>query len=294
LLVLLTLAVGPRRLGAALETASPSWLAVLLAGSLVWLMLGALNVWLLLRRLAPVTFRAYLPVYLKSWLLAQLLPTQLGDASQVLLLRTAGVPVGSSGAAYLLDKALSLAWLGLVAACGIALYTPYRATIWLLSLVAIGALGLAGVAILGRATTRSSSWLHRGRVFVASTIEQILIFRKFPWSVVRNLGLTVVKWALTTGLYLSAFRAVGAPIGIAPAATIPFMSSLVGYVPVTVAGAGTMELTAVLLFRSLGIDGASVLSVFLLVRCAVVVVALVLLLGFQSRALAGERDESSH
>jgi uncharacterized membrane protein YbhN (UPF0104 family) len=256
------------------------------AGSLVWLMLGALNVWLLLRRLAPVTFKTYLPVYLKSWLLSLLLPSQLGDASQVLLLRSSGVSIGRSGAAYLLDKVLSLAWLGLVAACGITLYTRYRPTIWLVSLAAIGALGLAGAAVLGRATTRSGGWLHRGRMFVATTIEQMLIFRKFPWSVARNLGLTVVKWALTTGLYLSAFRAVGAPISITPAATIPFMSSLVGYVPVTVAGAGTMELTAVLLFAPLGIDGASVLSAFLLVRCGIVIVAVVLLLGLQSRALS--------
>ncbi len=82
--------------------------------------------------------------------------------------------------------------------------------------------------------------------------------------------------------YWCAFRAFGAEIGVLAAGTIPFMSSLVGYIPVTVGGAGTIEWTAVALFAKVGVEGASVVSVYLLARAAVVAAGMSLL------ALAGK------
>jgi uncharacterized protein (TIRG00374 family) len=78
-------------------------------------------------------------------------------------------------------------------------------------------------------------------------------------------------------LYLAAFHAFGSPINFEAAATIPVMSSLVGHIPVTVGGAGTMEWTAVLLFKQVGVDNSSVFSVYLLLRSVLIVTALLIL-----------------
>ena len=270
LLVLLVSVVGPRVLVETFRRASFAWVLGVIALSLIWLALGALNVWLLLRRLAPVPLRTLLRVYVTSWATSLLLPGQLGDATLVLLLRPHGVPAASSSAAYLLDKMISLTWLVLVAAYGVGLYAPYIHGAW-----------------LPAALVRGGGWAARAKVWVDALFEQLLAFRRYPWTVARNLALTILKWILMTLLYLGAFDAFGARIGLEAAATIPAMSSLVGYVPVTVGGAGTMEWTAVVLFKQVGIEAAAVLSVYLLLRGVLILGALLLLVTFRS----GRRSE---
>ena len=289
LLALLAAAIGWRELEAVLLVASPRWLALLAVVSLLWLVLGACNVWLLLRKLEPVRFVAFLQVYLESWLLSLVLPGQLGDASQVLLLRRTGVPARKSGAAYLVDKLVSVLWLGAVSTVGVALYTPYRAALWLLSLSAVCVLALVLVRLVGRAQGPTQGWTWRVRKLWDSTLDQIHIFRHHPGSIALNLGLTMIKWALSTVLYIAAFRAVRTAIGLGPAATIPFISSLVGYIPVTVAGAGTMEMTAMALFGRLGVPSASVLAAYLLLRAAIILVALLGWAALRSPVLARGR-----
>ncbi len=288
LLVLLVSVVGPRVLVETFRRASFAWVLGVIALSLIWLALGALNVWLLLRRLAPVPLRTLLRVYVTSWATSLLLPGQLGDATLVLLLRPHGVPAASSSAAYLLDKMISLTWLVLVAAYGVGLYAPYIHGAWLpAALVAVILVAAASAAILRRSSVRGGGWAARAKGWVDALFEQLLAFRRYPWTVARNLALTILKWILMTLLYLGAFHAFGARIGLEAAATIPAMSSLVGYVPVTVGGAGTMEWTAVVLFKQVGIEAAAVLSVYLLLRGVLILGALLLLVTFRS----GRRSE---
>lgn len=282
LLVILVFVSGPRELGAVLWRSSPGWVAVLIGGTLVWLLLGALNVWLLLRRLTSIELHVFVRAYLRSWVLSLLVPGQLGDSTQVLLLRRAGVPIAASGAAYILDKAISLAWLGSVATCGIAFYTRLDILTWLLSVAGMALAVVVGIGLLRQVPPQRKSWLRRAEAAVDSMVRQLFLFRSHPWDLAQNFGVTVAKWALATGLYLAAFRAVDTSIGIKAAATIPFMVSLVAYVPVTVAGAGTMELTAVVLFTQLGIESTRVLSAYLLVRGAILL-ALALLLACESQ-----------
>jgi uncharacterized membrane protein YbhN (UPF0104 family) len=250
-------------------------LGIVFLGSILWLVLGACNVWLLLRRLEAVPFARFLRAYLESWLLSLLFPGQLGDASQMILLRQVGVPVHKSGAAYVLDKAVSFVWLGAVSVVGIALYSRFPAETWVLSIVIGGFLVVVAAWIVTRGLARTKGWASRLSSVWFSIVRQILGFRNNQRSVVLNFGMTVLKWAVNTALYVVAFRAISIPIGIGPAATLPFVSSLVGYVPVTVAGAGTMELTAIVLFGRQGIAAASVLSVYLLMRMSMVLGAVV-------------------
>jgi len=278
LLGILVLAAGPARLVDTLGRASPAWIAAIALLACTWLLLGALNVWLLLRRLVPVRPGLFARAYVASWAASLVIPGQLGDATQVVLLRRAGVPATSSAAAYVLDKVVSLTWLMLVAAYGIGRYTRYRPAVWLLGAVVIG--GSAGITLMLLLRVRSGTppWLQRGLSTAGRTLSQVAQFRAHPALVGTNFTLTVVKWLFTTALYLAAFRAVGVPVGFEAAATIPVMSSLVGYLPLTVAGIGSMELTGVVLFGTLGVAPASVLSAYLLLRAVLVVGAALLLI----------------
>jgi uncharacterized protein (TIRG00374 family) len=288
LLLVLVTAIGPRALLATLRGAAPAWILPIVGLSIAWLLLGALNVWLLLRVLSPVSHRIFVRAYVTSWAVSLLLPGQLGDATQVLLLRQHGVPVASSGAAYLLDKAISLIWLSAVAACGLALYTRFSPGLWLLVLLALVSAAAGAAVLASRMRLEPGTRLGRLKAVFMSSIEQLVAFRGRPGSLLRNLALTIGKWGLTVLLYLSAFLAFGARPDLAAVATIPIVSSLVGYLPITVAGAGTMELTGVLLFREVGVQAATVLSVYLLLRSVLLLVALALVL--TSKAQGGAQE----
>ncbi len=283
LLCTLIFAVGPRELLLTFRGLRPGW-AVAMAGVLVaWLSLGMMNVWLLLRCLSPVPLGVFSNAYATSWATALILPGQLGDATQMLFLRARGVAAEKSGAAYVVDKAVSLAWLLSVAAYGVGVYAPSLLSLWwlpptilLLAGVGITALCLIPSGLEGR-TPRLKS-------VVTGLVAQLRSLRRYPGAVGLNVVLTMVKWVLMAFSYKTAFRAFGVTISTQAAATIPVMSSLVGYVPVTVGGAGTVEWTAVFLFALEGVAQGAVLGVYLLMRTTLVLIAGLSLLATRSVA----------
>ncbi len=274
LLATLVLTVGVGELADAFGRIAIGW-AMLAAGlTLLWLFLAGLNVWLLLRRRSPLPLATFLPVYLACWAASLVLPGQLGDVTLVVLLRRHGVPASSSGAAYLVDKTIGFSWLLLVAGYGVGLYAPFISGWWLLALPA-GGLGatVLGVGILRRLPERFGPQVARAQQFADRLLAQLWTFRGDPGPLAVNASLTLVRWGLQTLMYGCAFRAFGFELGFEAAATIPTMSSLVGYLPVTIGGAGTMEWTAVALFRQLGATAATVTGVYLFFRALLLLIA---------------------
>lgn len=271
LLAILAWAAGPARVAEVLARVSPAWLAAIALLASTWLLLGAFNVWLLLRSLVPVRPALFARAYVASWAASLVIPGQLGDVTQVVLLHRAGVPSTCSAAAYLVDKLISLTWLVLVAAYGIGRYTPYHPAVWLLSALVVAGSAAAGLCLLLRLRPDGAGWFYRARSTASLALSQMGRFRASPLLLGTNLVLTMIKWLLTAALYIAAFRAVGVSIGFEAAATIPVMSSLVGYLPLTIAGIGSIELTGVVLFGTLGISPAGVLSAYLLLRILLLV-----------------------
>ena len=138
-----------------------------------------------------------------------------------------------------------------------------------------------GHRVLAKVELSEESVLGRVGRFAEALTLRVHSFRAHPGTLAANVALTGVKWLVMALLYLWAFRAFGTTVGLVPAATIPVISSLVGYLPVTVGGIGTMEWTAVALFGGLGIAGPAVLMVYLFLRAVLLVAALLLLVGIR-------------
>jgi uncharacterized protein (TIRG00374 family) len=105
---------------------------------------------------------------------------------------------------------------------------------------------------------------------------QLAVFVREPGLLSVNAGITVMKWGLVSLSYYCAFRAFGVDVPVTAAATIPTISSLVGYVPVSVAGLGTMELTGMALFGRLGVPEPVVLAVYVFLRAVLILLAAVI------------------
>jgi len=293
LLAVLIRVAGPSQLAATFSQIDLGRAVEAVALSVLWLLLGACNVWILLRLVAPVPLSTFVPIYGTSWAASYLLPGQLGDATQVLLLRHHDVPVSRSGAVYLLDKAISLTWLFVVAAYGIGLYIPGIRG-WWLALLPLGALivSVGCVAILLRMRAREGGLLARLQGLVTSTLAELQgMMRHHGGALALNGTLTVVKWLINASYYWVTFRAFGFEVSFEAAATLPVMSSLVGYLPITVGGAGTTEWTATFLFARVGATAATVVSAYLFLRVLHLSIAL-LLTALPQRAAAGASGRS--
>ena len=291
-MVVLVGVVGVDEVIAAAGRARPGWALMVMTLAGLWLCLGAVNVWILLRVLAPVPLRAFLGVYVTSWAASLLIPGQLGDVTQVVLLRRYGVDPSRSGAAYVLDKIVSLGWLLAVGAVGMTLLLPGARSWWLLAPpVLIVATGSAGFALVRRAPGPGA--LGKARAFLLQLSQQVRAFGAHPRILAANIALTGLKWILMAAIYLWAFRAFGSSITLVAAATIPVVASLAGYLPVTIGGAGVMEWTAVALFRGLGIEESTVVVAYLFVRAVLIGWALVLLLVVRERMLPEAKPSES-
>jgi len=266
LLTTLLVTIGPGVLIETLGGASGPRLAAVAALLWVWLIVGALNVWLLLRSLTAISFRRFLREYLVAWAASLLIPGQLGDATQVLLLRRQGISIATSGAAYLLDKLVSVSWMALVASAALAVLLPEHRWIAWSSAAAV----VAGVACSGRIARGLAGSPMGGRLSAlggsAGLMDELRTLARHRRLLLANSALTVGKWLVMAWIYRMTFASLGVELEWSRAATIPVLASLVAYLPVSIGGAGTMEWTAVALFGRLGIGATTVTAAYLLIR----------------------------
>jgi uncharacterized protein (TIRG00374 family) len=78
--------------------------------------------------------------------------------------------------------------------------------------------------------------------------------------------LTMIKWVAVSVTYYLAFYSFGVNVTWPEIGIIPIISTLIGYIPISVGGIGTVELCAVYLFSSISIDRVYVIDVYIFLR----------------------------
>jgi len=240
-------------------------------GLLAWLclvllfFLGGFNVWLLLNSIHAISFFDFLKVYTNSWVASLIVPGQAGDASIILFLKKRGIPLKITGPVYMLDKVITLAFFLTVSCYGSHLLIPdLKLSMFVLFLPPIG------FAAFGLILWRLPSKYKLVAKTKARLEELWWVIRDFfykKWYIIAiNVLLTVIKWMVTSLGFYFAFAAFGFQVDIYVVTVIPILSSLVGYIPVSIAGLGTVEVTAAYLFSLVDIQQSIVLNSYLLLR----------------------------
>lgn len=266
LISLLLYMAGPSQMGATLRNADLAWLSATVIILLIFDLIGGFNVWILLSRLARIRLIQFLRVYFIAWATGLITPGKIGDASQVLFLKSQGISLDRSSASYIIDKVISLGILFLVASIGIANYLP-EIKFWVIFTVpfTLAILVVTIIPLVLRFPDKPAI-LRRIRNLTRNSLNQIFSYKHHSGTILLNVVLTIIKWVILTLCYYCAFRSFSIALPLKAAAFIPIVSTLVGYIPVTAGGVGTVELTAVFLFGLEGIPKASVLSSYLLLR----------------------------
>jgi uncharacterized membrane protein YbhN (UPF0104 family) len=240
-------------------------------GILTWIclitlfLLGGFNLWLLLNSIQSISFFKFLKVYTDSWVTSLIVPGQAGDASIILFLKKHGVAIKKTGLIYMFDKTITLAFFLVVSIFGAHLVIPDLELSFYTLCLPIIIIGTIGLIVWGLSSR--VPFLARIKIKFVELWHVIQDFVRNKWNILLvNVAVTVIKWIITSlGFYL-AFMAFGVRVDLDTIMVIPILSTLVGYIPVSIAGLGTVEVTATYLFSLVGIQQVYVLNAYLLLR----------------------------
>ena len=251
-------------------------LLLMVLSTLVIFFLGATNLLILITSLTDRKISSFYKKYSTAWALGLLMPSQVGDASLVLILKKQGIPVSQTITAYFFDKIVTLIPYSLISIAGLFMFSG-KISVNSSSIQYI-LLGTIGVIIsIVSIITCSSLWISFCSYFSRFKESLILILKK-KRIVMVNVLITLLKVVVTVTNFSIAFRMVGESVAAFDIAIITIMSSLVGYLPLSLAGIGTVEFSAIYLFGSVGVGESAVFSVYILMRLINYIIATVIFL----------------
>ena len=237
------------------------------------LLVGAFDLWVLLRGLAPLSYPAILRIYVIGWSSFLVLPGSAGDAVQILFFKEADVGYREGAGVYLTDKLITLAFNVALALAGSWLFL--RGRIWpgliALLVLAAGVLALVAWRLVRPPRHRLVEW---GLSVIAFATGYA---RRYPGRIAANAAGTVAKLVLGALPYWIVLHGLGVAVSPPVVLLATYTAGLVAYVPVAFNGLGTVELAAVALYGSQGVPADAVLGLYLVIRALVVALALLAL-----------------
>ncbi len=227
--------------------------------------IGAFNIWLLLNTLTPVAYRNLLKVYFYSWAISLITPGQSGDATIILLMKEQKIPFSLTGAAYFIDKTITLFIFTIISVYGCSYLLPDYKINYLHIFPVIALVSLVSAAVLFLLFTKLKI-IDRLHKFIGNLQRNMVIIKNNYHIVLANTLMTLIKWIVVSWSFRLAFLSFGVNIKWPDIGVIPIMSTLIGYIPISIAGLGTVELTASYLFKIKGIDTSTVIVAYILLR----------------------------
>lgn len=238
--------------------------------------IGAYNTYLFVNLENGLAFSIFLPLYWLAWAVGLVFPGQVGDiATLSAIMKRRGLNITQTLGRSLADKLISFALMlvfgcwGIISLPGVSLASYWPITV--LPFV-VAPLLYWQRHFIERAIKRRR---HRILEFTQLTLrETVQVARCHPRRVAANMVMTSIKIGLIGAAYWCVFQALG-HTNAALWRVIPLVaaSSLVAYLPISFNGIGTVEITGVALFSTLGIAEPTVLSAYLILRVLVLALA---------------------
>ena len=238
-------------LGDALAGARPGWVAAAFVMATGGVLLGALRWQIVLEAMhSRLGFRRSLVAVLATWPLAVVTPSRANDLLRAFVVRKT-VPLAAGTGSVLAEKAVDMAWLLAMAAVGAAVESLWM---WSAAIAGVLAVELAGVAILVTHRRTFAGW----RVFRAHARKIEDFFVAFdalfasPPRLAAACAVSLAIRALTLGITFVLLRAVDADVDLFDTCALWPVATLIGLVPVTLAGMGTRDATFIYLLSARG------------------------------------------
>jgi uncharacterized membrane protein YbhN (UPF0104 family) len=245
--------------------AGPGCLAFIM--SFLFFLCGALNLWLLFRSIHHIPFGLFMHAYSYGYAVNLFTPGQLGDISVAFVLKKYGIYYSRSTLAYAVDKIITLLFILIAGYIGATcLLTQFSWPKWIFGIPLICVLAAGALTWILLYLPYDTGYLGRIRQLIRNIYAESLLWDKKVAAILLNVALTIVKWLILSVTYYLAFLSFGIEAKWPEVGIIPIISTLVGYIPVSIGGIGTVELCAVYLFSLISIDRVYVIDVYIFLR----------------------------
>jgi len=231
------------------------------------LFIGGINLWFMMNSISRIPLTVFIRAYSYGYAVNLFSPGQLGDISMTLFLKKNGVYYSHSTLAYTVDKLISLLFLLLLGFLGARfLLNDFAAPMWVFSIPPICI--VCAMACIALIVSIPNDAGHIGRIkhFIKSLYNEAVLWDAKYKAIMLNIVLTIIRWLVLSVTYYLAFRAFGIEAKWPEVGIIPIISTLVGYIPISIGGIGTVELCAVYLFSLISIDRVYVIDVYIFLR----------------------------
>ncbi len=235
----------------AVRGARGGWVLLSFVLAFACVLLSAVRWWLVLSAMGYVlSYGRALVVVLAAWPLVVVTPSRTNEFLRAFAIRDQ-VPLASGAGSVLAEKAVDVFVLLALAGIGAALNG-----LWLPSAV-LGAGMLAEIAVVGM-VLRNRQRLGRFPGFRTrmDRVEQLFAafeaLRRAPLKLAALCSVSLAIRLLTVGVTYTLLVAVGARVGLLDTLTLWPVATLVGLVPITVAGMGTRDAMFIYLLHSQG------------------------------------------
>lgn len=259
-------------------TLDPLWVMLTATLIVVSTLISAVNLHLFMNQEGTLPFAKFLPLYWASWAIGIVFPGQVGDvASIAAMLKRRGIAWQVSLGRSLLDKLISFTLMLVIALASLPALVRVEWNFSRLVIALAMSTTLLTICYLGRnqIVRYFDPASDRWRGFVARTWEQMVAtVTRSPGKVVINFFLSATRILITGLAYWSMFAALQyTNLDIVKVIPMVAMTSVVAYLPISFNGIGTVEITGIMLFATLGIAPASILSAYLALRLLVICLA---------------------
>ena len=233
------------------------------------ILLGSFNQYILFTAFLKLPYRTFLSAYFKAYAFGLLLPGQIGDASIAYFLKSKGLYYSQTFSAYILDKFLTFILYVFILLIFLGDIMGYPLIIPLFIVIALGILvPIAFYSTLRVAKYFPSAWQEfRLMRFFHNLSSQLLFFAKHhPHLLLMNFLLTGLKLGLIMLCYHAMITSLGYSLSAWKVGLAALASGIVGYIPISIQGLGTVEAVALLNFKNLGVSPPDVLACYLVLR----------------------------
>jgi len=231
---------GGTTFAAVVRGASPSWVAIALLAACGCALLGAERWRLVLAAMGyKLGFWRALEVVLATWPLAMVTPSRANDLLRPLAVRDV-IPVALGTGSVLAEKAIDVLVLLIFAAAGAAVQGLWT---WA---EAIGALIVAEIVVIA-VVAANRGWLERlpllrrRRAAVEELFGALEALRRAPLLLVAPVVTSFGIRCLTVVIIQALLVSVGARVSLFDTTTLWLAATLMGIVPLTLAGIGTRD-----------------------------------------------------
>ena len=231
--------------------------------------LGSFNQYILFTAFSNLSYKTYLFAYFKAYAIGLLLPGQIGDASIALFLKSEGLYYSQTLSVYIMDKFLTFLLYVSALIIFIGDITGYSAIFSSSFLIVFSCLmSIMFYIFVKLASSFPVAW-QKNRLlrFIHNTSSQLIFFAKHhPFLLFINFLLTFLKLGLVMFCYHAMLTALDYNLSVWKVGLAALASGIVGYIPVSIQGLGTVEAVALLNFKILGVSPPDVLVCYLLLR----------------------------